>query len=136
MGCHLAGTIAALLGSLLLLPFFTLFIPFVVWRMGRDRHPFIDEQGQAVMNFLLSMTLYGVAASVLSAFLFLATCGIVMTNSNSSAINNALLWMLYIFSSGIAIVAIFQVVVTVFAAVKAFKGESYRYPFALRFLGG
>jgi hypothetical protein len=137
MGCHLSGTIAALVGTPLMLPFFTLLLPLIVWQIGRDRHPFIDEQGRAVMNFLISMTIYGVASSVLSAFLLFITCGVVLGSSNgSSAATDSLVWLWYCFLLGVAIFVIFQVAVTIFAAVKASKGQSYRYPFALSFLSG
>ncbi|MBW4542813.1 MAG: DUF4870 domain-containing protein [Myxacorys chilensis ATA2-1-KO14] len=135
--CHLSGTIAALVGTVLFLPFVTLLLPLIVWRSGRDRHPFIDQQGREAMNFLLSMTLYGIAAGVLSAFLFFATCSVIIyTSANTTNTSeNMLMWIGYTFLIGVALFVVFQVVITIFAAIKASKGQSYRYPFSLRFLG-
>lgn len=136
MSCHLVGAIAALIGTLTFTPFLFILFPFVVWRIGRDRHPFIEEQGQAVINFLLSMSIYSVVLSILSAFLTFLTCSVAFSALNSSQSSNFLGWMLLGLVVGLAFFMLFQLGLMIFAGIKAYRGQAYQYPFTLGFLGG
>jgi len=84
------------------------FGPLVIWLNEKDKHKFVDEHGQEALNEQMSMMAYFAAAGLLCfikiGFLLLAV----------------LLLMHVIFIGE--------------AAVKASRGEPYRYPIAFRLL--
>ena len=106
MLCHLT----ALLG-MIGIPFGHLAGPFIVWMLKRDIHPFVRDQGIESLNFQLSMTLYIAAAG---AFLYLTKIGLGMI-------------MIYI-------LAPINALLVIIASLAAYRGESYSYPFKIRFI--
>ncbi|WP_110927837.1 DUF4870 domain-containing protein [Bacillus massiliglaciei] len=91
------------------LSFFTAFIgPLVIWLLKKDSSPFIDYHGREYLNFLISYTVYGIIAGLLTLVLI----GFVLA----------------------PIVGLAAVVFTIIAAVKAFEGIEYRIPFIFRIL--
>lgn len=82
--------------------------PLVVWLIKKDEDPFIDEQGKEAINFQITM----VIAAIVSGILTIVVVGIFL-----------------LIAVGIVMIA-FPIV----AAVKASKGEHYRYPFTIRFI--
>jgi uncharacterized protein len=106
MLCHLT----ALLG-LIGIPFGHLAGPFIVWILKRDVYPFVREQGIESLNFQLSMTLY---IALAGAFLYLTKLGLGMILIFVMAPINALLVIL--------------------ASLTTYRGESYTYPFKIRFI--
>ena len=110
MICHLGG-----LGGLLpIVPAIgSVIAPLIIWQVKKDEDPFIDEQGKEAVNFQISMLLYALAGSVVCAI----TC-----------IGAVLIPVV------IAVVAIFDLVFLLIAAVKANDGHHYRYPLTIRFI--
>ena len=98
--------LAALLG--LVGPLLNILGPFVVWLLKKNDFPFVDEQGKESMNFQISMTLMALLAALLIVikigFLLLLAIGIV------------------------------NVIFVIIASVKTSNGESYQYPFKIRFI--
>lgn len=85
------------------------FIPsLVVWLIKKDSSPFVAGQAQEALNFQITMLIAFAVAYVL----ILVLVGIF------------LIWAL----------AIANLVLCIVAGVKAYSGESYRYPFALRLI--
>lgn len=82
--------------------------PLVVWLLKREELPFVDDQGKEALNFQITMLI----ASFVGFLLIFVLIGI------------PLLFAL----------AIFNIVVTIIAAVRANDGVRYRYPFALRLI--
>lgn len=98
--------ISAFLGFII--PFGNLLGPLIVWQMKRDLDPFIDDQGKEALNFQITVTI-GVFASILLAIVVIG------------------LFLL-------ALIVMVAVVLMVIAGVKANEGQTYRYPFCLRFI--
>ena len=84
------------------------FAPLVIWLNEKDKHKFVDEHGQEALNYQMSLLVYLAAAGLL--------CFI--------QIGFVLLFVLLII----------HVIFVGEAAVKASKGEQYRYPIAFRLL--
>lgn len=103
--------LSTFLGALVALAFTG---PLVMWLIRRDEHPFVDHHGKEALNFNLSMLLYGVIAFVGS----IITLGIGLVVVVPAAIVFFVVW----------------VVCTILAAVKANRGEGYRYPLTIRFV--
>ena len=93
----------------ILLPVIGNFIgPALIWLMKKDEIPFVADQGSEVLNFQITLLLISVAAGFLAAIL----------------IGVLILWVLPFYWFIFAIVG----------AVKASKGEAYRYPLTLRLI--
>ncbi len=82
--------------------------PLIVWLLKRAESPTVDAHGKESLNFHISIVLYGLALGLLGPF----TCTIS--------------WFLLV------ALAVFQIVCTILAAIKASNGEFYRYPLTLR----
>lgn len=111
MFCHLsalAGFLWFPLGTFFLIPFGNLIGPLIIWLLKRSDHPFIDEQGKESLNFQISMTIYGILASIL----VLVLIGFFV----------------------LIVLAICDVILVIIAAVKTSNGESFKYPLTIRFL--
>lgn len=80
--------------------------PLAVWLIKKDEYPLVDDQGKEALNFQISILIY----TVVSAVLILAIIGIPL----------------------LIAVTIFDIVVTIIAAIKANGGEFYRYPLTMR----
>ncbi len=89
--------------------FFTAFIgPLVIWLIKKDESSFIDYHGREYFNFLISYTVYG----IISGILILVLIGFV------------LVWL----------VGVLALVFTIIAAIKAYDGKEYRFPFIFRII--
>ncbi|OIJ13583.1 hypothetical protein BKP37_09870 [Anaerobacillus alkalilacustris] len=92
-----------------LISFFTAFIgPLLIWLLKKDESQFIDHHGREYFNFLISFTVY----SIISAILIIIVIGAFL----------------------LAIVAIGAFILTIVAAIKAYEGDYYRFPFIFRVL--
>jgi len=135
MFCHLS----ALLGLLLMflgIPFLGILMPLIIWKLKKDNHPFIDVQGKESLNFQISMAIYGfvvIGVAIVAIFLFYLTYAIV-TISILNNVNAIFFWIVIIFLSLVVLILVFESICIIFAAIKAYKGEFYRYPLTLRFL--
>jgi uncharacterized Tic20 family protein len=144
MWCHLSALawlpliLLGFIGILLPIPFLNILGPLIVWLTKKEQHPFINAHGKESLNFQISFTIYWVIAAIVLIFLAAITCGIGLSNSSSSSSSQLLtqIWVVLGVVGGAfaLIVGILQLVLIVFAAIKAKKGEFYHYPFTLRFL--
>lgn len=91
-----------------LFPFANIFVPLILWSIKKDQMPFVNDQGKEAMNFQITMT---IALAVAAVSLFLVV-GIILLPA---------VWL-------------FDVIVTIIAAVKANEGVAYRYPLCIRFI--
>ena len=110
MLCHLAA-----LAGLVVPSVGTVVGPLVVWLIKRNDHPTIDANGKESLNFQISMFIYTWALGLtgLATTFLLIGFGIL----------------------ALAFVAgIVGLVYSVIASVKVSNGESFRYPFTIRFL--
>jgi hypothetical protein len=87
----------------------------IVWFAVRDRSAFAAEHARETLNFNLSMFIYAVATVIVVIF----TLGLGLVVAIPLWIVLALAW----------------IVCTIVAAFRAYDGQSYRYPFTIRFVG-
>ena len=92
--------------------------PLVVWLAKRDVHPFVDAQAKDALNFNLSALLYTVAIFAFGFVFTIVTFGLGIIFFIPLVIGVLIAWA----------------VLVVVAAVKASKGELYRYPLTIRFV--
>jgi uncharacterized Tic20 family protein len=103
-------SVAAHLSALaaLFIPLGHLIGPLAVWLIKRREMPMVDRQGKEALNFQITVTL----ASFACGFLVFIGIGLVL-----------------LFALLVA-----DAVLVVMAAVKASRGEEFRYPFTLRLI--
>ncbi|MEH1929656.1 DUF4870 domain-containing protein [Nostoc sp.] len=141
MLCHFS----ALLGWILL--FFLVFIgiplylplnllaPLMIWRFKKAQYSWIDFQGKESLNFQITWTLYTLIFMIISSFVVLTTFSLTATiNSSVNQLKIILDTLLIVFMSLILLILIGQSFVVTFAAIKAYKGQHYRYPLTIRVL--
>ena len=109
MFCHLAG----LAGLSPLLPVIgSAVAPLVIWQLKADEFPFVAEQGRRAVNFQLSMLLYATIGTVICLV---------------SLIGVFLIPVVF------CVFGLIDLILVLIAAVKANRGQHYRYPFTIRF---
>ncbi|SDZ41194.1 hypothetical protein SAMN05421736_11220 [Evansella caseinilytica] len=86
----------------------TLVGPLLIWLLKKDESAFVDHHGREYLNFLISITIY----LIISGLLALVLIGILL----------------------LIVIGIGAFILTIIAAVKAYNGEYYRFPFTIRFL--
>ncbi len=86
----------------------------IVWFAVRDRSAFAGEHAREAINFNLSMFIYAVATVLL--LIFTLGLGIVIALP---------LWI---------VLGLAWIVCTIVAGFKAYDGQTYRYPFTMRFV--
>ena len=87
----------------------TLFFgPLIIWLSEREKHRFVDEHGRAAINYQISLLIYYAACSILAIVVIGAILACLLT--------------------------IAHVVMIVMGALKAKRGEPWRYPIAIDFL--
>ena len=95
MLCHLLGIVG-------------FFAPLVIWLNEKDKHKFVNEHGQAAMNYQIPIIIYYIAS-----------------------------WMLCFIIVGIFMLialVIMHIIFVIMGAVKASKGKPWRYPIAIQFI--
>lgn len=109
MVCHLAG----LAGLSPILPVIGgVVAPLVIWQLRGEEFPFVAEQGRRAVNFQLSMVLY---------------CSIIIMLCFVSLIGIRLIPVVF------CVVSLVDLILVLVAAVRANRGEHYRYPLTIRF---
>lgn len=90
------------------IPFGHILGPLAVWLFKKKAYPFVDEQGREALNFQLSMTIY----TFVAALLMYVKIGMTL----------------------IFILVFVNVILVILASIKAYNGETFRYPFKIRFM--
>ena len=99
-----------------------------IYLMKRDASPFVAEHAREAFNFNVSMFIYALVAIAIGIALgvfSVLTLGLGLLLAAPAGLVLLLL---------VAAVAVLWLVCSVLAAVKAWNGESYRYPLTLRLL--
>jgi uncharacterized Tic20 family protein len=102
MLCHLSSFL------MIIVPFGNVLGPALVWALGREKYPLVDDQGKESMNFQLSIAIYSLVSVVLMAVLI----GVFL----------------------LAVVVLFCLINVIRAAISANNGEKFRYPLCIRLI--
>ncbi len=92
--------------------------PLVLWLVKRESHPFVDAHGKEALNFNLSALIYAIGLAVVGFVFSFVTLGFGLFLLIPLFIAAAVVWL----------------VAVIVAAVKASKGELFRYPLTIRFV--
>ncbi|MCL1467980.1 DUF4870 domain-containing protein [Argonema galeatum] len=140
MWCHLSSIVVwipvillGLLGIPVPIPCLNILAPLIIWQTKKNTDSFIDVQGKESLNFQISMLIYSLTGVIIVIFLSFVTCGIILS-SNTNVLNSLITSLAIGIVSVSLLLLIFQLFVVIFAAIKAYRGEVYRYPFTIVFL--
>ncbi len=123
----------------LIFPFGQIITPLIAWQTLKERSPFLDAHGKEAINFNISYTLY---VFILSVFVGGLVMGNVFRNLNDlknfDTINfNLNFQNIFGFLSVgtiVGIVYLIGIALVIIASLKAKEGESYTYPFSIKFI--
>lgn len=80
-------------------PFSGLVLPIVMWATNKDQFPIVDQHGKAILNWIISATIYGFVAVILMVIgigflllLALAICTIVFAIIGGIKANEGVVW--------------------------------------------
>lgn len=110
--------LAAFIG--LAFPFGNVLGPLVIWLLKRDESALLDHHGREAVNFQISLVVFLLALSVL---------GVV-----SIALEVLAAFVALMVATAAAVIA--ALVVVIIAAVRANRGERFRYPLSIRWISG
>ena len=102
----LIAHLSPLSGYVIPIPFVNIIAPLLIWKIKGDGMPFVADQAKEALNF--NITVF-IAALICIPLMFV---------------------LIGFFLLGILVVA--ALILMIVAALKANKGEAYRYPFVLR----
>ena len=128
MFCHLAAL------SNMIVPFGNIVGPLIAWLVKKDQYPLVDANGRASLNFQISYMIYklvivfgGVAAIV---------GGIVAMSMDKqlAPFGVALIFGFYGMIGIAVLISLIEMVMVIIGGVKAYGGEVFEYPLAIRFL--
>ncbi|BAU06915.1 orotate phosphoribosyltransferase [Fischerella major NIES-592] len=130
MACHLSA-----LGGFII-PFGSVLIPLIIWLTQKEKHPFIDEQGKESVNFQISLIIYLLSFCLILVLLIVLIPFILGLLSEDYSLSFLYLFIpLQILPVFVVMaVMLFQLIMAIIAGVRAYNGQSYRYPFNLRLL--
>ena len=119
-------------------PFGQIITPLIAWQTLKDRSPFLDEQGKEAINFNLSYTLYAFILSIVLIPLFFRSFFTNFNSFNNFQLNLDLstnnLFSIIGLGSISVILYLVGISLIIIAALKAKEGESYKYPFTIKFI--
>jgi len=108
MFCHLGG----LSSYLTALPGVNIIVPLILWNLKKDGRPFVDDQGKESMNFQISVLLYLIVTVAAGILLGLSSLGMIV----------------------IPVLMAAHVVLTIYGAIQASRGDTFRYPLTVRLI--
>jgi len=117
--------------------------PLVIWSANKNRSEFLDENGIEAVNFNMSYVLYAfILGMVAFPFAFGSLFNRLRHVDNFDNIDLHLdfswgfdnLFGILSIGSIIAILIFIRFILTIVAAVKASRGESYKYPLTIKFI--
>ncbi len=109
------------------IPFGHVFGPLIVWLVKREQYALVDDQGRESLNFQISMSIYTVILVVVAV-----VAGLSLAAGDQDV---GLLGTMIGAGAGLLLIALLDFIFVIVASVKSYRGERYRYPLTIRFLG-
>lgn len=113
------------LGTLIYFAYLFLIIPLGVWLINKEDSKVLDKQGKEIVNFQISMLIYGVASVFIIFLFFGAQSGF---DVGFSLFSGGFIAFIVFLLSLFAIISAFR------GAFAASRGEHFDYPLNLRLI--
>ena len=126
-----------------LFPFGSIITPLIAWQTLKNRSRFLDEQGKDAVNFNISYSLYMFVASLIIIPFFIRSIFDAGRHNYHYRfdwdwwdfdLGFGSIFGVIGFSSLVGIIGLIKVALIILAAIKANKGEDYRYPLTIKFI--
>lgn len=119
-----------------LFPFGSIITPLVAWQTLKDRSLFLDRQGKEAVNFNISYSLYIFILGISVFPFFFGSFFDFFDNFGEIDfdINPGNLFGVFGLASFAGIIGLIRIALIIIAAMKANKGEDYKYPFTIKFI--
>jgi len=125
-----------------LFPLANILVPLILWQTQKDKSEFLDNHGKEAVNFNISYSLYQLVfgfSLFTSIFQFFRNTlwnhnSINFSDTSSFLFDGNWIFGPITFISLIGLFKIIKGVLIVIAAMKAQKGETYKYPLTIKFI--
>lgn len=120
-------------------PFGSIVGPIIMWSVNKEKSTYLDDNGREAVNFNLSYTLYlFILGMIAFPFAFRAFFRHLRHMDDFENLNfhfdfDSLFGFLSI-ASIITVLSVIKFILILVAAVKASRGEIYKYPLSINFL--
>jgi len=104
----------------LVISFFAVLIPIIMWQVRKNQARFINDHGRECVNFQITLLIYAVLLPLIAFVLGVLTCGVGFV----------------LVPIALAIPYVLGFIGMIMAALAAKRGELFRYPMTIRMLGG
>jgi uncharacterized Tic20 family protein len=108
-------------------PFLGIIVPIVLWMIGKDKSPQVDQHGKIVLNWLISLFIYAAIGMAIAVVLSIFTIAIAIGTGFPMPIGFIL------FGPIVLLVWILMAVFPIIGAVKANEGTAWKYPLSIPF---
>lgn len=104
-----------------IIPFGSIIAPFIIWQSKKQSFTFAAEHAKEALNFQISLWIYLILGIII---------GIVhvLTNGNDGELLIVLGILIFLLEM------IYNIIITIIAALKASNGQFFRYPLSIRFI--
>jgi uncharacterized Tic20 family protein len=104
--------------------------PLIVWQIKKNELPEIDPHGKEALNFQLTILIIYLICRIILFSIIGAAFGIGLFWGSPFAFVGGGFGILSI----LGIINLVAIILAVIAGIKANNGESYKYPFSIRFV--
>ena len=108
-------------------PFLGIIVPIVLWMIGKDKSPQVDQHGKIVLNWLISLFIYAAIGMAIAVGSTIFTIAIAISTGFPMPIGFIL------FGTIVLLVWILMAVFPIIGAVKANEGTAWKYPLSIPF---
>ena len=146
---NLSAAIHASTFSKFFIPFGNFIIPLVLWTANKNDYEFVDYNGKQALNFQISLLLYSILLGIISVPFFVGFLPDIFhfgfdslnsfNNLNISLDADDLRFGWWWFPIGIAgllqgALFIINLVYTILATLRTNEGQTFEYPFTIKFI--
>ncbi|WP_190809185.1 DUF4870 domain-containing protein [Flagellimonas sp. S3867] len=149
---NLSAIIHASTFSKYFIPFGNFILPLILWTANKKEYRFVDYNGKQALNFQISLLLYSVIIGVISVPFFvgflpdLFDWGVFdfhrlsdLNNLNIHISSDDFRFGRFFWPVGISgllqfVLVVINIVYTILATIRTNEGETFKYPFTIKFI--
>lgn len=120
--------LSLLVGWLIGLSYAGLGLAWLLRRVLRDRHPYLEQQGNKAVNWQSVFALYSTVLFGITTLLVIPACATRSLKNPGSMFNFTLTWLLFWLGAEATGVLLLQVPFAIGGALKAYRGRSATQP--------
>lgn len=149
---NLSAIIHASTFSKYFIPFGNFILPLILWTANKKEYQFVDHNGKQALNFQISLLLYSIVVGIISVPFFVGFLPDVfdwgflnfhklsdLNNLNIHISSDDFRFGRFFWPVGISgllqfALVVINIVYTILATIKTNEGETFKYPFTIKFI--